>query len=42
MEMSVKSGDKVMFNKYAGTEIKIDREKHLVMCEDDLVAIIED
>jgi len=31
IEMSVKTGDKVMFNKYAGTEIKIEGEEHLVM-----------
>ncbi len=42
MEMSVSKGDKVMFNKYAGTEIKIDGEEHLVMREDDIVAIVED
>ncbi len=41
IEMSVKKGDKVMFNKYAGTEIKIEGEEHLVMREDDIVAIIE-
>lgn len=42
MEMSVQTGDKVMFNKYAGTEIKIEGEEHLIMREDDIVAIIED
>mgnify|MGYP000715795363 FL=1 len=42
MEMSVNKGDKVMFNKYAGTEIKIDGEEHLVMREDDILAIVED
>ena len=42
MEMSVQTGDKVMFNKYAGTEIKIEGEEHLVMREDDIVAVIED
>jgi chaperonin GroES len=42
MEMSVSTGDRVMFNKYAGTEIKIDGEEHLVMREDDIVAIIEE
>ncbi len=39
--MSVKAGDKVLFNKYAGTEIKIDGVEHLVMREDDILAIIE-
>ncbi|MFW6055570.1 MAG: co-chaperone GroES [Thermodesulfobacteriota bacterium] len=41
MEMAVKVGDKVMFNKYAGTEVKVEGEEHLVMREDDIVAIIE-
>ena len=39
--MSVKAGDKVLFNKYAGTEVKIDAVEHLVMREDDILAIIE-
>ncbi|WP_029896750.1 co-chaperone GroES [Desulfohalovibrio reitneri] len=39
--MSVKTGDKVLFNKYAGTEIKVDGEEYLVMREDDILAIIE-
>jgi len=38
--MSVKKGDNVLFNKYAGTEIKIDGEEHLVMREDDILAVI--
>ena len=41
MEMSVKAGDTVLFNKYAGTEVKIDGGEHLVMREDDILAIIE-
>ncbi|WP_457570478.1 co-chaperone GroES [Desulfovulcanus sp.] len=39
--MSVKAGDKVLFNKYAGTEVKIEGVEHLVMREDDILAIIE-
>jgi chaperonin GroES len=39
--MSVKAGDKILFNKYAGTEVKIDGVEHLVMREDDILAIIE-
>jgi len=39
--MTVKTGDKVLFNKYAGTEVKIDDVEHLVMREDDILAIIE-
>lgn len=39
--MTVKKGDMVLFNKYAGTEVKLDGEEHLVMREDDILAIIE-
>ncbi|MFO7816215.1 MAG: co-chaperone GroES [Thermodesulfobacteriota bacterium] len=38
--MSVKTGDNVLFNKYAGTEIKIDGVEYLVMREDDILATI--
>jgi chaperonin GroES len=38
----IKAGDKVLFGKYAGTEIKIDGEEHLILREDDVLAIIED
>ena len=37
----MKVGDKVLFGKYAGTEIKIDDEDYLVMREDDVVAVLE-
>jgi len=37
----VKPGDKVMFNKYAGTEVELDGEKFLIMSEDEVLAIIE-
>ncbi len=40
--MDVSVGDKVLFGKYAGTEIKVDGEELLVMREDDIVAVIED
>ncbi len=40
--MDVKVGDKILFGKYAGTEIKVDGEELLVMKEDDIVAVIED
>jgi len=39
--LEVKKGDRVLFAKYAGTEIKIDGEEHLMMKEDDILAIIE-
>ncbi len=39
--MGVKTGDKVIFNKYAGTEIKIEDVEYLIMREDDVLAVIE-
>ena len=39
--MAVKAGDKVLFGKYSGTEVKVDGEDLLVMREEDLMAIIE-
>lgn len=36
----VKAGDKILFGKYSGTEIKIDGEEHLILREDDVLAII--
>ncbi len=40
--LDVKVGDKILFGKYAGTEVKVDGEELLVMREDDIVAVIED
>jgi chaperonin GroES len=37
----VKAGDRVLFGKYAGTEVKIDGVEHLIMREDDILGIIE-
>ena len=39
--LEVKSGDKVLFSKYAGSEVKIDGTEHLILREDDLLGIIE-
>jgi len=39
--LEVKTGDKILFGKYAGTEIQIDGEEHLIMREDDIIAIVE-
>ena len=39
--MDVAVGDKILFGKYAGTEVKVDGEELLVMREDDIVAVIE-
>ncbi len=38
--LAVKKGDRVLFSKYAGTEIKIDGQEHIFMREDDLLAIL--
>lgn len=37
----VKEGDRVLFSKYGGTDIKIDGEEHLIMREDDILAVFE-
>ncbi len=39
--MDVKVGDKVLFGKYAGTEIKVDGKSYLMMREDDILGVIE-
>jgi chaperonin GroES len=39
--MDVKKGDKVLFSKYAGSEVKIDGEDFLIMKEDDILGIVE-
>lgn len=38
---SVKKGDKVLFESYAGTDIKIEGQEYLIMKEDDILAVIE-
>ena len=39
--LDLKAGDKVLFGKYSGTEVKVDGEDLLVMKEDDIMAVIE-
>jgi chaperonin GroES len=39
--LTVKEGDRILFGKYAGTEIKIDGDEHLIMREDDILAIVQ-
>jgi len=39
--LDVKRGDKVLFGKYSGTEVKVDGEELLVMREEDIMAVIE-
>jgi chaperonin GroES len=40
-KLDVKAGDKVLFGKYSGTEVKVDGEELLVMREDDIMAVID-
>lgn len=40
IEMEIKVGDKVLYGKYSGTEIRINDEEHLIMRESDVYAII--
>jgi|TARA_Y100001949_G_C15936662_1_gene308216 chaperonin GroES len=40
--LDVKKGDKILFGKYSGTEVKVDGEEMLVMREDDITAIVEE
>ncbi|NIA14081.1 MAG: co-chaperone GroES [Nitrospiraceae bacterium] len=39
--LEVKKGDRILMGKYAGTEVKIDGEEHLIMREDDVLAVID-
>jgi chaperonin GroES len=40
MEMDVKAGDKVIFSRYAGTEVKVKGEEYLILRQDDILALI--
>lgn len=42
MPLEVKAGDRVLFGKYAGSEVKIGDEEYLIMREDDILGIIEE
>jgi chaperonin GroES len=39
--LEVKAGDRVLFSKYGGTDVKLDGEDHLIMREDDILAVVE-
>jgi chaperonin GroES len=39
--LEVKKGDRILFSKYAGTEITIQGEEHLIMKEDDIIALVK-
>ena len=38
--LDIKSGDRVLFGKYSGTEIKIDGEEHLILREEEVLGVI--
>ena len=39
-ELDVKEGDRVLFSKYSGTEIKLEGDEHLILREDDILAVV--
>ena len=39
--LEVKKGDKILYGKYSGTEIMVDDEEHIILREDDILAVIE-
>ncbi len=39
--LDVKEGDRILFSKYAGTEINLEGEEHLIMKEEDIIAIVK-
>ncbi len=39
--LEVKAGDKILFSKYSGSEVKIDGEDHLIMREEDILAVLD-
>ena len=41
IKLDVKVGDRVLFSKYGGTDVKIDGVDHLIMREDDILAVVE-
>ena len=38
--LDVKAGDRVLFGKYSGTEVKLDGEEHVILREEDLLAVL--
>ena len=40
-KLEVKKGDRILFGKYSGTEVKIDGTEHLILREDDVLGVIE-
>ncbi|MCI0337457.1 MAG: co-chaperone GroES [Acidobacteria bacterium] len=42
ISIDIKAGDRVLFGKYAGTEVKLDGEEYLILREDDVLGVIEE
>ncbi|MBN1809455.1 MAG: co-chaperone GroES [Planctomycetes bacterium] len=40
--LQVKKGDRIIFSSYAGNEVKIDGDEHLIMSEDDILAVVKE
>ena len=40
-KLDVEEGDRILFGKYSGTEVKLDGEEHLIVREDDILGVIE-
>jgi chaperonin GroES len=41
VEMQVKEGDKVIYSKYSGTEVKLEEEEYIVVSQNDIIAVVE-
>ncbi|HVN88932.1 MAG TPA: co-chaperone GroES [Candidatus Binataceae bacterium] len=41
MTLDVKAGDRILFGKYSGSEVKLEGEEHLIMREDDILGVLE-
>ena len=41
VKMEVKTGDKVIYSKYAGTEVKLDGEEYIIVKQNDILAVVE-
>jgi chaperonin GroES len=41
ISLEVKKGDRILMGKYSGTEVKIDGDEHIIMREDDVLAVLE-
>ena len=42
VKMNVKPGDRIVYSKYAGTEVKLEKEEYIVVRQNDILAVVED